>query len=432
MVSNTNAPDERARQFGVRIVVLALIPGICPEVVGQTNHTITSYNFTSGTGSATSATHTIRATLGEPLVSNVESVVHSISGGFWVSATPSVCRGGVQRTDLAEFTRCFQGPSADPGQGCHCFDFDGTTKVDLRDFVHFLAALEVNLCEQAGQIGSCCGHDWWSIAFIRCRVMIPDGYQEKILVYDHCRQLVGAVSHQAIGEALSKAGVFVERSGGPAGLRDVARLPGGGAVALLAGPGSDTLLQIDDDLAVRVLAHEFGEAMNRGDEIGNFPRVAVGGSPPAILVTVNSPESGIAVLGLDGQLIHTLPLDQSYHGIAVEPGSNRIFMLTADGELQQYADLFDASHTAVVVGRLPEGIAGRDLSFNTNWRAAGPQLVAVGSDGVAYAVDVQSGSVEVMQGTGLTGVWAIDIDGVRAALARDETAWIDGTSGLCP
>jgi hypothetical protein len=280
--------------------------------------------------------------------------------------------------------------------------------------------------ERSGQIGTPGGHDWWSIAIDRDTILIPDGFQEQLVVFDDFRRSIGIVSREAIQAALDQApfcAPFVERSPGPAGVRDAVVHPDGDWIVLIAGPGKDVLLRVHSDLTLAVQSCNFGEAMSCGDEIGNFPRIAVGGSPAAILVTVNSPQLGIAVVGMDGVLIHTLPLGQSYHGIAVEPETNRLYLLRANGTVERYDDLYNKNLSPIPSVTLP--VPGRDLAYSTSWRTTSPALIAVGGDGRVYAIDLATGNTQILAIEGLEGVMALDIAQGLAAFARDETAWLD-------
>lgn len=279
--------------------------------------------------------------------------------------------------------------------------------------------------EAQGQIGVAGGHDWWSIALSRRAILIPDGFQEQLLLYDEARRLTGTVSGAAIGQALAAAEVVVERSPGPPGVRDAVAHPNGGWVVLIAGLGSDVLLRVHDERGLSVLSSNFGEAMTRGDEIGNFPRITIGGSPPAILVTVQAPQAGVAVVGMDGRLLHTLPLKQQYHGVAVVPGTNRLYLLRADGAVERYDDLHNTTLAPGRLAALPQGVRGRDLAYNAVWCTLSPNLIAVGSDGRVYTIELATGHTEVLERAGLEGVIAVDIEDALAAFARDETAWLD-------
>ncbi len=265
------------------------------------------------------------------------------------------------------------------------------------------------------------GNDAWSCAISGHTIIFPDGYQEVIHFYDDQGNYLGVVSFDAIGEALSASGISIERSGGPAGLRDAATLPDGDFVVLVAGPGEDALLRVTPNRAVSVLAHGFGEAMTRGDEISNFPRVAVGGTPPSILVTVNSPLPGVAVLNTNGVLLHTLSLGSKYHGLAIERGSNRLFLLRQDGQVQDYLDLTVTGLTSDVVASLPSSVSGRDLAYSITWWTDRPALLAAGSDGHLYRIAIDNPAVEDLSGAGLSVVMGLDVSGRSGVLARDES-----------
>jgi uncharacterized protein (TIGR03437 family) len=282
-----------------------------------------------------------------------------------------------------------------------------------------------------GQTGLPGFHDWWGIAVSRRLTLVTDSFQENLPIYDACRRQIGIISSAAIGEALNNAGCGgVERSGGPCGVRDATAHPDGGWVVLIASPGITVLLRVQPDFRLSVLSCDFGVAMPRCDETGNFPRVAIGGSPSALLVTTTG---GIAVVRMDGRLIHTIAAGRSYHGVAVAPGTNRLYLLAADGTVWRYENFYDAAAQPVFITRLPGGLGGRDLGYNSVWRTASPNLIAVGADGNVYAIDLQTGRVERIPLDFLSCspsnfqscVYAVDLEQSLAGVARDETAWLD-------
>jgi len=263
------------------------------------------------------------------------------------------------------------------------------------------------------------GSDWWGVAISGRRILIPDGFQETLDAFDDCRRRIKTLSPHFMNDECGAVG----ESPGPAGVRDVAAHPDGGWVALIAGPGKDRLLRVQPDLsAPSVLSCNFGEAMTRGDEINNFPRIAIGGSPAAILVTTTG---GIAVVRADGRLVHTIASGRRYHGVAVETGTNRLYLLTEDGAIWRYENFYDATGQPVLFTRLPGSVGGRDLGYNSAWRTASPNLIAAGADGNVYAIDPQTGRVERLTLGFLSGVYAVDFEQSLAAFARDETAWLD-------
>ena len=211
-------------------------------------------------------------------------------------------------------------------------------------------------------------------------------------------------------------------------MRDAATLPDGDFVVLVAGPGEDVLLRVTTNRTVSVLAHNFGEAMDRGDEISNFPRVAVGGTPPSILVTVNSPVRGVAVLSTNGVLLRTLSLGNEYHGLAVERGSNRLYLLRQDGQIQAYQDFTVIGLTSDAVASLPAGVAGRDLAYSVTWWTDRPTLLAAGSDGHLYRVSLDGSSVEKVAASGCSGVVGLDVSGNAGVMAQDENGSLQALS----
>jgi len=264
------------------------------------------------------------------------------------------------------------------------------------------------------------GNDAWSCAISGETIIFPDGYQEIIHFFDRQGTYLGAVDYSAIGDALAGAGISVERSGGPAGLRDAAALPDGDFVVLVAGPGTDALLRVTTNREVSVLSYGFGEAMNRGDETGNFPRVAVGGNPSTILVTINSPVRGVAVLATNGDLLHRLELGGQYHGLAVERGSNRLFLLRFDGVIQDYPDLMVTGQSPRDLTSLPSGMLGRDLAYSVTWWTDRPALLATGSDGHLYRIALDSLAVAQVEAPLSSGVVGIDVCGNSGVMAQDE------------
>ncbi|GEM_PF-2236820 len=293
-----------------------------------------------------------------------------------------------------------------------------------------------------GQIGpmSGIGRDWWGIAISGRRVLLPDGYQEGLEVFDDCRRPIKTLSPHLPNDECGSVG----ESAGPAGVRDAVAHPDGGWVVLIAGPGKDRLLRVQpgsqpDLFNLSVLSCNFGEAMTRGDEIDNFPRIAIGGSPPAILVTVRSPltvnppfDPGIAVVSMDGRLIHNIAQQpRRYHGIAVALGTNRLYLLDEDGVVWRYENFHDRTLQRARVAALP--VIGRDLAYNSAWRTASPNLIAVGIDGNVYSIDLPTGRVERLTLGFLSCstvnfqscVYAVDFEQSLAAFARDETAWLD-------
>lgn len=318
--------------------------------------------------------------------------------------------------------------------------------ISLRQDVRLgiLTTLPVAETDRSGRLTASNAHDWWSIAVDGDKILLPDGLQEELYVFDDCRNLIRLIDTDEFRPVLPMGTEF---SGGPAGLRDAAAHPSGGWVVLIAGSGPDSLMRVqpveDPNLAGQgpspslfsVLSSGFGESMTRGDEIDNFPRVAIGGDTPVVLVSVNSPERGVAVVELDGSLRHTLapalPASVRYHGIAPMPGSNSIYLLRSDGILEKYADLGTPGLEPEFLGQLPVDVGGRDLAFNPEWRTDSPNLIAAGTDGRVYSFDLQSGEFRLLEVPSLINVYGIDFAGRLGAFARDpalgslETSWLD-------
>ncbi|MGH9838839.1 MAG: hypothetical protein ACREEM_08655 [Blastocatellia bacterium] len=280
-----------------------------------------------------------------------------------------------------------------------------------------------------GQIGPLLGigRDWWGIAISGRRILLPDGFQELLEIFDDCRRPIKTLAPHLMNAECGSVG----ESPGPAGVRDAAAHPDGGWVVLIAGPGKDRLLRVQSDLGtLSVLSCDFGEAMTRGDEVNNFPRIAIGGSPTAILVTTTG---GIAVVRMDGRLIHTIAPGRRYHGVTVATGTNRLYLLSEDGAIWRYENFYDAAGQPVLFTRLPGSVGGRDLGYNSAWRTTSPNLIAVGTDENVYAIDLPTGRVERLTLDFLSCsainfqscVFAVDFEQSLAAFARDETAWLD-------
>ena len=265
------------------------------------------------------------------------------------------------------------------------------------------------------------GNDAWSCAISGATIIFPDGYQEIIHFFDRQGTYLGAIDYSAIGDALATSGISVERSGGPAGLRDAAALPDGDFVVLVAGPGTDALLRVTTNREVSVMAYGFGDAMDKGDEIGNFPRVAVGGDPATVLVTINSPVQGVAVLGTNGVFLHRLVLNGQYHGLAVERGSNRLFLLRSDGLIQDYPDLMVTGQSPSNLASLPSGVWGRDLAYSVTWWTDLPALLATGSDGHIYRIAMDNLAVTQVEAPLSSGVVGVDVFGNSGVMAQDES-----------
>jgi len=264
------------------------------------------------------------------------------------------------------------------------------------------------------------GHDAWSAAAGPRLIIVPDHYAEVLHVFAPDGTWLGGISSAAIGDVLEAAGISVERSGGPAGLRDAVVLPDGTIAVLIAGPGQDVILKVADDLSLTVLATGF-HASARGDDTG-ATRMAVGGNPRRLVVSSQSP-AGVVVFDVDGVLQHVIEMPQRPAGLAFLPGDNRLFVLNPDGSLVVHPDVGEPMGVPSSLAALPVG--GRDLAFADQWRVAGPSLVAVGSDGNLYRIALADGQIAVMEGEGLSAVMGLDIRGDTAVLAQDEWARLD-------
>ena len=161
--------------------------------------------------------------------------------------------------------------------------------------------------------------------------------------------------------------------------------------------------------------------MDKGDEIGNFPRVAVGGDPATVLVTINSPVQGVAVLGTNGVFLHRLVLNGQYHGLAVERGSNRLFLLRSDGLIQDYPDLMVTGQSPSNLASLPSGVWGRDLAYSVTWWTDLPALLATGSDGHIYRIAMDNLAVTQVEAPLSSGVVGVDVFGNSGVMAQDES-----------
>ena len=269
------------------------------------------------------------------------------------------------------------------------------------------------------------GHDLWAIATNRTgtRAVMLDSYQERITVVNADREIVQTISYTEIGAVLQSAGIGVERSGGPAGLRAATAHPAGGWLILIAGPGENCLIRLSEEFTMSVVARGF-YSMARGDETGSFPRVAVAGQigEERILISVYG---GVAVFTLDGTLEHGIALGSNIHGIAPEPGTKKFFAIRPNGEIISYADFSDAAGSPEVVAQIP-AVNAQDLAFNTGWRtnATSPELVAVGESRV-YRVTLDGQTSDTGLGGGHVGVSPFQH---ALWLAADESGVIDSSN----
>lgn len=220
-------------------------------------------------------------------------------------------------------------------------------------------------------------------------LLVADGYVESLSFYNLQGFFIGGVDNTAIGQALAAAGVTVERSPGPPGLRDVAALPDGDFAALVADANTSVLLRVGPDGSVSVLATNLGAP-------SGYPRISVGGSPPVILVTTASPVHGAAVVALDGTLLRRLGPGGSdnYSGVATAPGGNALYLLKySDGTILRYSDLTSTNGVWTTVGQLPTGAEGGDLAYDTGGSGLEAGLLALGLNGQAYHVALGTGAV---------------------------------------
>lgn len=149
MLTHRRTREESVKELSMRQWVLAWMV-ICGSVtLGQSDHTIPNYVISSGGGSSTSATHSVRATLGEPVTGAGDSPNHSIRAGFFMAVIVPICGadgdsdgdGHIDLDDFKVFSGCMSGPGGDPeGAQCRCFHFDSDTDVDLIDFGFFQRA----------------------------------------------------------------------------------------------------------------------------------------------------------------------------------------------------------------------------------------------------------------------------------------------------
>lgn len=265
------------------------------------------------------------------------------------------------------------------------------------------------------------GHDAWSAALGASQILVVDHYAEMVHRATPNGEPLPPISREDIGAALDRLGLSVERSGGPAGLRDAAILPDGTPLVLVAGPGDDVLLRVADDGALSLFATGF-EASARGDDTG-VTRLAVGGQPALVAVSLQWP-TGVGLFdAANGEPRGTLPLPERPAGLAFEPGSNRLFILSPDGSLVVHPDPTQPTLPVQPLATLPVG--GRDLAYDAFWRVDAPHLVAVGTDGTLHTVRLSDASLGELTGENLAGVSGLDIRGDRAVLAQDESARLD-------
>ena len=142
MINDMNSRPERPRCLGVRRFVVGSVLVFSYATAEQVDHTISPYIIASSGGMASSATHSIRATLGEPGTGTVSSTKHSIKAGFWMVVMVPICLsdgdsngdGDIDLNDFQAFQECVGGTGDPPaGPQCDCFDFDLDTDVDLVD-----------------------------------------------------------------------------------------------------------------------------------------------------------------------------------------------------------------------------------------------------------------------------------------------------------
>jgi len=264
------------------------------------------------------------------------------------------------------------------------------------------------------------GHDAWSAAAGARLLVIPDHYAEVCHVYTPDGLPGEQISYTQIGDVLALHGIAVERSGGPAGLRDAAVLPDGDVAVLIAGPGQDAILKVAADSSLSLLATGF-DSSARGDDTGHT-RLAAGGNPSRLVVSSLYPV-GVAVFDLEGVFQHNLDLPQRPCGLAFAPRDTRLFVLYPDGAVVVHPDVHDPSGVPFPLAQLP--VNGRDLAFAADWRVNQPALVAVGADGNLYRVALDDGGVTMIEGEGLTHVVGLDLRGQVAVLAQDESALLD-------
>jgi len=264
------------------------------------------------------------------------------------------------------------------------------------------------------------GHDAWSAAAGPLLLAVPDHYAEVIHLFAPDGAELDPITYEQIGELLQANSLSVERSGGPAGLRDAAVLPDGTIAVLIAGPGQDAILKLAADRSLSLLATGF-EVSARGDDTGHT-RMAAGGNPGHLVVSSQWP-IGVAVLNLEGVLQRTIGLPQRPAGLAFASSDNRLYVLYPDGEVVVLPAGLDPTAAPAKLAQLPVG--GRDLAYASEWRVSQPSLVAAGADGRLYQIVLGSGEVRLLEGEGLAGVVGIDVRGDRAVLAQDEWAILD-------
>ncbi|MBL8880732.1 MAG: hypothetical protein JNG88_16585, partial [Phycisphaerales bacterium] len=74
------------RSFSTSLMALLWIGGSSAFADSE----ITRHVFSAGGGTATSAHHSVRATLGQPTAGNASSFHHDVGSGFWAGQSESV------------------------------------------------------------------------------------------------------------------------------------------------------------------------------------------------------------------------------------------------------------------------------------------------------------------------------------------------------
>jgi len=131
---------KRLRYLAVLILAAALHPSATRSQVGDgldlTWNTIDGGGVMRSTGGALE----LSGTIGQPDAGRMSGGALELTGGFWFELGPGDCNedGVTGLSDYAAFEFCLSGPGIEaPDPSCACFDFDGDSAVDLRDFAEF-------------------------------------------------------------------------------------------------------------------------------------------------------------------------------------------------------------------------------------------------------------------------------------------------------
>lgn len=125
-----------------RILLLAGILIGFPAMSHSSDFEITAYSFGGG-GASASARFVVGGTVGSPHADQpLVGGSWSLTGGGALEGNPCVSSSADGTTDLADYRRfeqCLSGAGQSIATGCACFDLDGNSAIELRDFSLFQA-----------------------------------------------------------------------------------------------------------------------------------------------------------------------------------------------------------------------------------------------------------------------------------------------------